>query len=84
MIIYKTLVLKFSFEPWYYGIIANAAIDETENQPGAALIVEAPEFFIMSVTDELVLHHIFECSVCVFHFSIYGLFVSPCSFNSNV
>ena len=52
-------------------------IDDTENQPYTVLIAEAPSFIIMAVADELSLNNVFECSVWVLHFYIYGFFNPP-------
>ena len=38
----------------------------------------------MDVTDELSPHKVFECSIWVLHFSIYGLYLSSCSLGSHV
>ena len=81
---FPKLDFVFYFETWYDGCSGNAAIDEIENQPYTLLIVESPEFIIMAVTDELIPYDVFECYVWVIQFSIYGLFVSSCSFDSHV
>ena len=63
MVIYQILILYFTLKHGMIGAVPMQTIDETENQPYTVLILEAPEFIIVAVTDELIPHTVFECSV---------------------